>query len=180
MEKKAPRIYTRTGDQGTTVLGDGRRVEKDSLRIEAIGSIDELNSFLGMLVTKNLPDDIKDSLRQIQHQLFGLGAELAAPGHYPLPGTAITVMEQQMDELSEALPPLKAFILPGGSPAAATCHYARSLCRQAERRVVALSHQEEVDAHIKRYLNRLSDLLFVMARSLNQAAGGMETPWHHE
>jgi len=179
MPKKSS-IYTRTGDQGTTMLGDGRRVEKDSLRIEAIGSIDELNSFLGMLVSKGLPEEIKDSLVQIQHQLFGLGAELAAPGRYSLPGTAISAMEQQMDELSETLPPLKAFILPGGSPAAATCHYARSLCRQAERRVVALSHQDEVDVQIKKYLNRLSDLLFVMARAINQAMGGTEPPWHHE
>jgi cob(I)alamin adenosyltransferase len=180
MAKRSPRIYTRTGDQGTTALGDGRRVEKDSLRIEAIGDLDELNSFIGMLATKGLPEGMEEQLLQIQQQLFGVGAELANPGHYPLPEPAITGLEQAIDALTETLPPLKAFILPGGSPPAATCHFARSVCRRAERRVVALSHQETVDAGILKYLNRLSDLLFVMARTINQATGGAETPWHRE
>jgi cob(I)alamin adenosyltransferase len=179
MPKKSS-IYTRTGDQGTTGLGDGRRVEKDSLRIEAIGSVDELNSFIGMLATKGLSEGIQEQLVRVQQRLFGLGAELAAPGRYPLPETAITELEEAIDRLSEELPPLKAFILPGGSPPAATCHFARSICRRAERRVVELSHQEEVDVHIKKYLNRLSDLLFVMARAINQATGGKEMTWKHE
>lgn len=180
MGKDSPKTYTRTGDQGSTALGNGQRVEKHSLRIEAIGSIDELNSFIGMLATKGLPEGMQKQLQQIQQQLFELGAELANPSQHHLPEAATTGLEQTIDDYSEGLPPLKGFILPGGSPPAATCHYARSICRRTERRVVALSHQEAVDAGILKYLNRLSDLLFVMARTLNQAMGGKEIPWQHE
>ncbi len=181
MGNRLSKIYTRTGDDGSTGLGDGSRVGKDSLRVDAYGTTDELNSVLGMVLAHALPDDIREALVQAQHDLFDLGGELCLP-----PGTAlvfdddITRLENLLDGFNADLPPLKDFILPGGGHAAATCHLARTVCRRAERAVVALARVEPVRAESIRYLNRLSDLLFVIARVLARAAGEGEVLWKHE
>ena len=179
MPNRLTRIYTRTGDDGTTGLADGRRVPKDSVRIETIGCIDELNSLMGMLIAQEVPENIKGILTGVQHNLFDLGGELAMPGYQALAGESVTRLEEQLDHLNADLPPLQEFILPGGSPQAATCHYARALCRRAERRLLHLSRQEaeEVNEQALKYLNRLSDLLFVTARHLARLDGGNEVYW---
>jgi cob(I)alamin adenosyltransferase len=171
------KIYTRTGDKGSTGLGNGARVDKDSARIEAIGSVDELNSMLGVLLTHDLPAVVQQTLTQVQHQLFDLGSELSVPGATMLMSEDVTRLEQVLDQLNAELAPLKEFILPGGAPAAALCHLARTVCRRAERRSVTLAKQESVNPHSVMYLNRLSDLLFVVARSLNKQAGVPEVLW---
>ncbi len=179
MGYRLSKIYTRTGDNGTTGLGNGRRVDKDSDRIEAIGTVDELNSLLGVLIAQGVPDDIAQILTAIQHRLFDLGGELSIPSLEVISDQTVKDLETQLDHLNEALPPLKEFILPGGSLPAASCHHARTLCRRAERRVLHLARQadEEVSENALKYLNRLSDLLFVMARTLARADGGSEVFW---
>ena len=163
------KIYTRTGDGGDTGLGDGSRVHKDSLRVEAYGTVDELNSTVGLVLASEVPTAVRDCLTRAQHELFDLGGELCMPGYTMIPPDYVTGLENDLDTFNEDLPPLKDFILPGGSESAARCHLARTVCRRAERRVISLSAEEEVNAESIRYLNRLSDLLFVMSRKANQA-----------
>ena len=180
MGNRLSKIYTRTGDTGTTGLGDGSRVDKDHLRIEAIGSVDELNSLLGQLRVHELPETVQSALTTIQHRLFDLGGELCLPGQQIITAGQVTFLEAVLDELNGGLAPLKEFILPGGCPAAAACHQARSVCRRAERRVYSLGKAEAVNEFTLQYLNRLSDLLFVMARHLNKVAGVADVYWQHE
>ncbi len=178
MGHRLSKIYTRTGDKGTTGLGDGSRIDKDHPRMEAIGTVDEVNCHVGLLVAE-LPegDDYLPLLSRIQHDLFDLGGELAVPGFQLISEERVTELEQQLDSLNESLPPLKNFILPGGSKAAAQCHLARVVCRRAERCMVHLSHDTELNAAGSKYLNRLSDLLFVLARQLARRDGGKEVLW---
>ncbi len=179
MGHRLSKIYTRTGDQGTTGLGDGSRVDKDSLRVEAYGTVDELNSLVGLVLAADIPEPVRDCLTRIQHELFDLGGELCLPGQELIPEDYVTRLENDLDGFNEDLPPLKDFILPGGSEAAARCHLARTACRRAERRVISLAGREAVNPESVRYLNRLSDLLFVMARVLARAEGGSEVTWVH-
>jgi cob(I)alamin adenosyltransferase len=177
MGNRLSKIYTRTGDDGTTGLGDGSRVEKDHARVEAYGTVDELNSHLGMLLSYPLPDNIRTCLVAIQHDLFDLGGELCIPGHRAITAEATQHLETQLDAFNAPLPPLKEFILPGGSPAAAACHIARTVCRRAERRVITLARSDSVNHDALTYLNRLSDLLFVIARVIARLEGGQEVLW---
>ena len=177
MGKRLTRIYTRTGDQGDTGLGDGARVPKDDPRIGAIGDIDETNSVLGILLTDTLPAALREILTRIQHELFDLGGELSLPGQAILDAGHVARLEADLDAINAQLPPLQEFILPGGTPAAAHCHLARSICRRAERSVYHLSRQETVNPHALAYLNRLSDLLFVAARSLCRSTGVEDVYW---
>ncbi len=177
MGHRLSKIYTRTGDDGSTGLGDGSRVPKDSLRIEAIGAVDELNSQLGVLRTLTLPAETDTLLAEIQHRLFDLGGELSIPGREAITPGHVEALEQALDRLNDRLTPLKEFILPGGSPAAAHAHVARSVCRRTERRLIQLHHSEALSPPAIGYLNRLSDLLFVLARHLNQAQGHNDVLW---
>ncbi len=177
MGNRLTRIYTRTGDAGTTGLADGSRVAKDSPRIEAIGAVDELNSALGVLLAESLPDGARDCLVNVQNDLFDLGGELSVPGHAIMSKAHVERLERELDRLNAGLPALKDFILPAGSRAAALAHLARTVCRRAERRVVTLSRKQKTAPSIPAYLNRLSDLLFVLARSLNRAAGRPDVLW---
>lgn len=180
MGNRLSKIYTRTGDDGTTGLGDGSRVAKDSARVSAYGTVDEANSAIGVLLATELPDDVRTLLTTIQHQLFDLGGELCIPGHAAIEDTDIERLEQQLDHYNDPLPPLKDFILPGGGEAAARCHLARTIVRRAERESVTLSHHDAVRPQAVRYLNRLSDLLFVLARVLARHGGHGEVLWQHE
>ena len=180
MGNRLSRIYTRTGDDGSTGLGDGSRVAKDSARVGAYGTVDEANSSIGLLLAAPLPDDVRDLLTAIQHQLFDLGGELCIPGHAAIEDADVDRLEAHLDRYNEALPPLKDFILPGGGEAAARCHLARTIVRRAERDTVTLSRHEAVRPQAIRYLNRLSDLLFVLARVLARADGHGEVLWRHE
>ncbi|MEC9341428.1 MAG: cob(I)yrinic acid a,c-diamide adenosyltransferase [Pseudomonadota bacterium] len=181
MGNRLSKIYTRTGDDGSTGLGDGTRVAKDSLRVAAYGTTDELNSVLGLLLSCDIPDAVAAVLTEIQHDLFDLGGELCIPGHKVLKPERVEALEAVLDDLNAPLEPLKDFILPGGSQAAAYCHLARTVCRRAERVVVSLSSQDPEGTSLGlRYLNRLSDLLFVMARSLNRAAGVGDVLWDRQ
>jgi len=172
------KIYTRTGDDGTTGLGDGARIPKYGARIEALGAIDELNSQLGLLLAEPaLPTATLALLTRIQHELFELGGELSIPNYTRITPEMTTHLEQELDALNENLPPLKEFILPGGSRQAALCHVARAVCRRAERRLAALAQQEAVSSAALIYLNRLSDLLFVLCRALNQALHVPDVLW---
>ncbi|MGH8596175.1 MAG: cob(I)yrinic acid a,c-diamide adenosyltransferase [Gammaproteobacteria bacterium] len=177
MGHRLSKIYTRTGDQGTTGLADGSRISKASLRIATLGDIDELNSALGVLSTGGLPDEVSAQISEIQHDLFDLGGELAIPGTQLLPGNASAQLEGWIDVYNETLPPLKEFILPTGPGGAAQCHFARAVSRRAERGLVALAGTDEINAEALRYLNRLSDLLFVLARVLALRDGGREVMW---
>ena len=179
MGNRLSKIYTRTGDDGTTGLGDGSRTGKDALRVEAFGTVDEANSAIGVLLAVPLPEDVASLLTRIQHQLFDLGGELCIPGHAAIIDADIDGLEQQLDHYNDALPPLKDFILPAGGEAAARCHLARTIVRRAERCSVALSRSEDVRPQVLRYLNRLSDLLFVLARVLARADGHGEVLWQH-
>ena len=179
MGNRLSKIYTRTGDKGVTGLGDGSRVDKDSLRVEAYGTVDELNSAVGVVLAADLPDEIRDCLTRIQHELFDLGGELCMPGTTLIPDRYVDGLEDNLDGFNEDLPPLKDFILPGGSESAARCHLARTIARRAERRVISLAHNEAVNEASIRYLNRLSDLLFVIARVLARRDGGSEVIWVH-
>ncbi len=178
MGHRLSKIYTRTGDDGTTGLGDGSRIAKDDARMEAIGSVDELNSIIGMLIAELPADDsLREPLSCIQHHLFDLGGELSIPGYVMLKPEHIEALEQTLDELNEPLPPLKNFILPGGSRSAAVCHLARSVCRRAERDMVTLGRDHQINLSGRHYLNRLSDFLFVLARVLARRDGGQEVLW---
>jgi cob(I)alamin adenosyltransferase len=177
MGHRLSKIYTRTGDDGTTGLGDGSRVKKTHPRVEAMGAVDELNSVIGILLTHEVPDDIRAPLTDIQHELFDLGGELSIPGRTAITEAQVGRLEATLDQLNAGLAPLKEFILPGGAQAAATCHLARAVCRRAERRVHALNEVEKINVAAVKYLNRLSDLLFVMARSLNARAGRGDVLW---
>lgn len=178
MGNRLTKIYTRTGDDGTTGLGTGERVAKDCPRVEAFGTVDELNSCIGLvLASPDLPPLVRDSLTAIQHRLFDLGGELAVPGRDVILATDTAGLESVLDQLNGDLPPLRDFVLPGGTPGAAACHLARAVCRRAERRVIALQREERVNAESVRYLNRLSDLLFVMSRVLCRVGGGTEVIW---
>ena len=181
MGNRLSKIYTRTGDQGTTGLGDGTRVNKDNVRVAAYGDTDEANSAIGMvLAVRDIPDDVRQCLIQVQHELFDLGGELATPGYRAINQSHIDRLEQALDSFNAPLPPLKEFILPGGGPAAAACHLARTITRRAERTCWALSRNEKVPYEITTYLNRLSDLLFVIARVLARHEGGSEVLWQHK
>ena len=180
MGNRLSKIYTRTGDDGTTGLGDGTRVSKDSARVAAYGTVDEANSAIGVLLACDLPDDIRTLLNTVQHQLFDLGGELCIPGHAAIEDADIERLEQQLDHYNDPLPPLKDFILPAGGEAAARCHLARTIARRAERECVTLSRHDAVRPQAIRYLNRLSDLLFVLARVLARHSGHGEELWRHE
>ena len=180
MGKRLTKIYTRTGDDGSTGLGDGTRVAKDSARVSAYGTVDEANSAIGVLLAAPVPDPIRELLTRIQHQLFDLGGELCIPGHAAIHDADVDALEQALDAHNAGLPPLKEFILPGGGEAAARCHLARTIVRRAERETVTLSRLETVRPQPLRYLNRLSDLLFVLSRVLARASGAGEVTWNHE
>ena len=181
MGNRLSKIYTRTGDDGTTGLGDGSRVAKDSPRVEAYGTVDELNSALGVLLAvPGLPDKVIQCLTDVQHELFDMGGELCIPGHIAIKAAQVSRLEQELDAFNEALPALKEFILPGGGPAAAACHFARTIARRAERRVWTLAKAETVSPEVVKYLNRLSDLLFVVARVLARHERGTEVLWRHD
>jgi cob(I)alamin adenosyltransferase len=189
MAHRLSKITTRTGDAGETGLGDGTRVPKDHPRVAALGEIDELNSALGLVLAEEVPQEIRAALGEVQQDLLDLGGELSIPGHAMLKAERIAFLESQTEQWNAHLAPLKEFILPGGSRAAAAAHLARTVCRRAERSVVALANKEEMRAEgmreavsepARRYLNRLSDLLFVTARALNRAAGVEDVQWRHQ
>jgi cob(I)alamin adenosyltransferase len=177
MGHRLTKIYTRTGDQGQTGLGDGSRVAKDAARVEAMGAIDELNSVVGLLRAEGLPANVDEPLGRVQHDLFDLGGEISIPGHVRLGKAHIVRLEAWLDTCNADLPPLKEFILPGGTRAAALAHLARTVCRRAERALVRLGRREALPPHALQYLNRLSDLMFVYARVLNRAGGGADVLW---
>lgn len=177
MGHRLSKIYTRTGDAGTTGLGDGKRVAKNSLRIETLGEVDELNAVVGLLLCEDLPDDVRGLLTDVQHDLFDLGGEICIPGMSMISEKHVDKLETELDRLNEPLEPLKDFILPGGSRAAALAHLARTVCRRAERAIVALAQEEAVNDGPRQYLNRFSDLLFVLGRVLNRAAGRGDVLW---
>jgi cob(I)alamin adenosyltransferase len=177
MGHRLSRIVTRTGDAGTTGLGDGSRVAKDSARIAAIGEVDELNAALGLLLTEPLPDAVAACLTECQHDLFDLGGELSIPGHQAVNDAQVVRLEEAVERFNADLGPLKEFILPGGTRAAALAHVARTVCRRAERAVVHLAATGAVGEPARRYVNRLSDLLFVLSRVLNRAAGRSDVLW---
>ena len=181
MGNRLSKIYTRTGDDGTTGLGDGNRTPKDSTRVEAYGTVDEANSAIGLvLAADTVPDRIRVCLTEVQHDLFELGGELCIPGYSAVTQEFIDRLENDLDAFNAELPRLKEFILPGGSPAAAACHLARTIVRRAERRVITLSKVDDIRPEAIKYLNRLSDLLFVAARTLALAENGKETLWNRE
>lgn len=181
MGNRLSKIYTRTGDDGSTGLGDGTRVGKDSARVTAYGTVDEANSAIGVLLAvASVQDDIRALLTTVQHQLFDLGGELCIPGHAAITGDDVDALERQLDHYNDDLPPLKDFILPAGGEAASRCHLARTIVRRAERETVTLARHDAVRPEAIRYLNRLSDLLFVLARVLARADGQGEVLWKHE
>jgi cob(I)alamin adenosyltransferase len=177
MGNRLSKIYTKTGDDGTTGLGDGTRVPKDDPRVEAYGTVDELNSVLGLILAEPLPPEVSACLLRVQHELLDLGGELCIPGHICISAEQVTRLETELDGFNAPLPPLKEFILPGGSRAAAACHLARTVCRRAERRVWSLHRQAPLNPEALHYLNRLSDLLFVLARVLARQHPGGEVIW---
>jgi cob(I)alamin adenosyltransferase len=179
MGNRLSKIYTRTGDKGTTGLGDGSRVDKDSLRVETFGTVDELNSLVGLILASDLDELVRNCLTRTQHELFDLGGELCMPGYTLVPDICVDQLEADLDNFNKDLPPLKDFILPGGSESAARCHLARTVCRRAERLLVSLAKIEDINEVSLRYLNRLSDLLFVIARVLARSHGGSEVLWVH-
>ena len=178
MGHRLSKIYTRTGDEGTTGLGDGSRVSKEDARVEAYGTVDETNSCIGViLAVPGLPGAVRRCLLEVQHDLFDLGGELCIPSHRAITPEHVSRLERELDEFNEALPPLKEFILPGGGPAAAATHVARTVCRRAERRTWTLARGDAVSPESLKYLNRLSDLLFVLARVLARHENGAEIIW---
>ncbi|MFQ6006248.1 MAG: cob(I)yrinic acid a,c-diamide adenosyltransferase [Woeseia sp.] len=181
MGKRLSKIYTRTGDDGTTGLGDGSRTEKDNERVEAYGTVDEANSAIGaVLAEETLAEPVRDCLTEIQHDLFELGGELCIPGHSAIDKPCIERLEENLDHFNADLPSLREFVLPGGGRAAAACHVARATVRRAERRVASLRRVATVRDEALQYLNRLSDLLFVIARLLARAESGREVLWDRE
>ena len=180
MGNRLSKIYTRTGDDGSTGLGDGTRVGKDSARVTAYGTVDEANSAIGLVLAGEVPEAVRSLLVSVQHQLFDLGGELCIPGHAAIDDADVTALERHLDAFNADLPPLREFILPGGGEAAARCHLARTIVRRAERRTVTLARAETVRPQAIRYLNRLSDLLFVLARVLAKADGHGDVLWQHD
>jgi len=180
MGHRLSKIYTRTGDDGSTGLGDGSRVAKDSARVCAYGTVDETNSAIGSVLACEVPAAVREVLVAVQHQLFDLGGELCIPGHAAIFDADIQRLEDTLDRFNAELPPLADFILPGGGMAAAQCHLARTITRRAEREVVTLSHHDAVRPEAIRYLNRLSDLLFVLCRVLARESGHGEVLWRHD
>jgi cob(I)alamin adenosyltransferase len=180
MGNRLSKITTRTGDAGETGLGDGSRLPKDSARIQTLGEIDELNSVLGVVLAEELPEDAREVLARVQHDLFDLGGETSIPGHRMVTQAHVERLERHQARWNAGLPPLREFILPGGTRAAAQTHLARAVCRRAERSLVALGRHEPINEHARRYLNRLSDLLFVLGRFLNRAGGRGDVLWQHD
>ena len=184
MGKRLSKIVTRTGDAGMTGLGDGSRVEKDHLRICAMGDVDELNSEIGVLMTESIPRELSEELQtlflQVQHDLFDLGGELCIPNYTLIKPEQVEQLDVWLEKYNSTLPPLKEFILPGGTRAAAQAHVCRTVCRRAERSIVRLGWEEPLYDAPRQYVNRLSDLLFVLARVLNRADGGADVLWKHE
>jgi cob(I)alamin adenosyltransferase len=180
MGNRLSKIYTKTGDDGSTGLGDGSRVSKDSARVTAYGTVDEANSAIGLILACDIPNEVREILVSVQHHMFDLGGELCIPGHSAIFDEDIEHLENTLDRFNADLPPLKDFILPGGGMAAAHCHLARTITRRAERETVTLSHHDAVRPEAIRYLNRLSDLLFVLARVLARASGHGEVLWNHQ
>lgn len=182
MGNRLSKIVTRTGDGGTTGLGDGSRVGKDSPRIDTLGELDELNSSIGVLLAETFPADcspLREALLTVQNHLFDLGGELCIPGHKSISEAHVAQLEAWADAYNGKLTPLKEFILPGGTRAAALAHLSRTICRRAERSIVHLGHNEAVSDHARQYLNRLSDLLFVIGRTLNHAGGNGDVLWQN-
>ena len=182
MGNRLSKIITRTGDAGTTGLGDGSRVGKDSPRIDTLGELDELNSSIGVLLAEPFPTecaDLRDALLTVQNHLFDLGGEVCIPGHKSITEEHVAKLEAWAEEYNSKLTPLKEFILPGGTRAAALAHLSRTICRRAERSIVHLGHNEAVSDHARQYLNRLSDLLFVIGRTLNRAGGNGDVLWQN-
>jgi cob(I)alamin adenosyltransferase len=177
MGKRLTQIATRTGDDGTTGLGDGTRTRKDSLRVRAMGEVDELNAQIGVLLTESLPEDVRADLTDIQHDLFDLGGELCIPGFSMVKDVQVARLDARLAHYNANLPRLAEFILPGGSRAAALAHVCRTVCRRAERAIVELGAHETLNDAPRQYVNRLSDLLFVLARVLNRFAGGTDVQW---
>jgi cob(I)alamin adenosyltransferase len=179
MGNRLSKIYTRTGDRGTTGLGDGTRVPKDSLRVHAMGDVDELNAVIGIMLAEPIPDQITDCLTAVQHDLFNLGGEICIPNMELIKAERITELETTLDAFNDSLEPLKEFILPGGSRAAAHCHLARTICRRAERVMHTLNSEEKLTETSLQYINRLSDLFFVLCRILNKEAGVPDVLWNN-
>ena len=177
MARRLTRITTRTGDDGTTGLADGSRLPKDDVRLEAIGAVDELNSALGLLLAEELAPAVRAALAPVQHDLFDLGGELSLPGHTLLDAGHVERLERATEALNASLPALTDFVLPGGTRASAAAHLARTVCRRAERRLVTLARRDALPPILLHYVNRLSDLLFVAARSINREAGSREGIW---
>lgn len=180
MGNRLSKIATRTGDEGTTGLGDGSRTDKDSLRVHAMGDVDELNSQLGVLLCESLPEGLAEELLAIQHDLFDLGGELCIPGYQLISDEQVANLDGLLEKYNADLPALQEFILPGGSRAAALAHICRTVCRRAERMVVSLGKEETIHPQPRQYLNRLSDLMFVLSRVLNRFSGGSDVLWKHE
>jgi cob(I)alamin adenosyltransferase len=180
MAHRLTKIATRTGDAGDTGLGDGKRVPKESARVQTLGDIDELNSAIGVLLAEDVPAAMRAALEQVQQDLFDLGGEVSIPGHAIVGAEQVARLDAQLDDWNRELPALKEFILPGGSRAAAAAHLARTICRRAERSLVALGRREPVGERARQYLNRLSDLLFVAGRLLNRHAGREDVLWRHD
>ena len=180
MAHRLSKITTRTGDRGDTGLGDGSRVSKSSARVHALGELDELNSAIGLILAEDVPAEVAGALSDVQHDLFDLGGEISIPGHTLLTDAQVERLEATIESWNSELPALKEFILPGGTRAAAAAHLARTICRRAERSLVQLRENDKVSEAALRYLNRLSDLLFIAGRRLNRAAGRTDVQWRHE
>jgi cob(I)alamin adenosyltransferase len=180
MGNRLSKIATRTGDNGTTGLGDGSRIDKDSLRVHAMGDVDELNSHVGLLLCEDLPAALRDELISIQHDLFDMGGELCIPGYTLINDTQVARLDALLAKYNADLPPLKDFILPAGSRAASQAHICRTVCRRAERSIVSLGKAEQINDNPRQYMNRLSDLLFVLSRVLNRHAGGSDVLWEKD
>ncbi len=180
MGNRLSKIATRTGDNGSTGLGDGSRTEKDSARIASLGDVDELNSFVGLLLCEEMPAELREELISIQHDLFDLGGELCIPGYQLITDEHVARLDGLLEKYNADLPVLKEFILPAGSRAASIAHVCRTVCRRAERSIVTLGKDEKINEHPRQYVNRLSDLMFVLSRVLNRFAGGSDVLWQHE
>ncbi|HEY1147262.1 MAG TPA: cob(I)yrinic acid a,c-diamide adenosyltransferase [Pseudoduganella sp.] len=180
MGNRLSKIATRTGDKGTTGLGDGSRVDKDSVRVHAMGDVDELNSQIGLLLCEDMPDEMREELVMIQHDLFDLGGELCIPGYQMIKDEHVERLDAMLEKYNATLPALTEFILPAGSRAASIAHVCRTVCRRAERAIVTLGKAETIHEHPRQYVNRLSDLMFVLARVLNRFAGGSDVLWRHD
>ena len=177
MATRLSKIATRTGDDGSTGLGDGSRIAKDALRVHAMGDVDELNSHIGLLLCEPLPDTLREELISIQHDLFDMGGELCIPGFAMITESQVTRLDRLLETYNADLPSLQDFILPAGSRAAAQAHVCRTICRRAERAIVSLGKAEAVHEHPRQYMNRLSELLFVLSRVLNRFGGGSDVLW---